>query len=626
MKNNFWRMWRHTWFRLLVIAVAFAAISGAVIGVRLYLEPNSPAAGTTQALLSELDENIFAWRKERQPASRLFSEIRSGTVSGVVIGNSLIFVKTKDGERYSVSDVKGVIAGRLLLENGKDGAEVFPLTATPEVSLDFGGMLAYLSNAVMLGLMFFLLKPLLDALFPVKVVRGGTDVSFKDVVGCHTAKEALFDIIQSTEMRKAYLKAGARPPKGVLLVGPPGTGKTLLAKALATECGLNFIAASGSDFTKSLVGAGVLAVRQLFKTARENAPCIVFIDEIDGIGARRQGGDSVVTENNRIINRFLVEMDGFDNSKGVYVIGATNFGASLDPAMLREGRFDRTVEITAPNHSERLELLQLYSSKLQLGEVDFNEVSRRCMGLSPAAIAAVINLAAIRAVRANSSTINQENLLKAIEIHRMGEVSSGGSSATEAVRRRVAVHEAGHAVVSVLLGLGKLEKVSMLPRGNALGVTMITPEEERRLVSQTQLEHEMQMLLAGRTAERLIFGDVSSGAADDLNRASEIALAMVTEYGMSESGLLSLRAIQSANISHTKVDPASAANALLMLAERHCTNILLEAKEQLEEVAGVVFQQEEVSGETVEEILAPVLMRLRGDAIAGMTQEVANHA
>ncbi|HGM8089287.1 TPA: AAA family ATPase [Pseudomonas aeruginosa] len=415
-------------------------------------------------------------------------------------------------------------------------------------------------------------------------------------------------------MRKAYQKAGAKPPKGVLLVGPPGTGKTLLAKALATECGLNFIAATGSDFTKPMVGAGVLAVRQLFRTARENAPCIVFIDEIDGIGARRQGGDAVETENNRIINRFLVEMDGFDNSKGVYVIGATNFGASLDPAMMREGRFDRTVEITAPNHLERLELLQLYSSKLNLGDVDLDEVSRRCMGLSPAAIAAVVNLAAIRSVRVGNSTINQENLLKAIEIHRMGEVSSGGACTTESVRRRVAVHEAGHAVATVLLDLGKLEKVSLLPRGNALGVTMITPEEERRLVSKTQLERELQMLLAGRLAERLILGDVSSGAADDLHRASEIALAMVTDYGMSPTSILSLKAVRSANVGHTKVDPVAAANELLMLAERDFSKILREAQDQLEEIADVVFEQEEVSGETVEQILAPVKKRLHGES------------
>ncbi|HGM7876970.1 TPA: AAA family ATPase [Pseudomonas aeruginosa] len=612
--HKFWRLWRHTWFKCTVIVAAAAAVYGGVIGFEHYSEPNTPVAGSTQALLSELDENSREWTKERQPASRLFSDLQDSKVSGVVIGSSMVFVKTKDSERYSVNDVKGVIGDRLLLENGKGGAEVFPLTTTPEVIINLSRILGQVGNVVLLGLLIFILKPLLETLFPVKVVRGGTDVSFKDVVGCHTAKEALFDIIQSTEMRKAYQKAGAKPPKGVLLVGPPGTGKTLLAKTLATECGLNFIAATGSDFTKPLVGAGVLAVRQLFKTARENAPCIVFIDEIDGIGARRQGGDAVETENNRIINRFLVEMDGFDNSKGVYVIGATNFGASLDPAMMREGRFDRTVEITAPNHQERLELLQLYSSKLNLGDVDLNEVSRRCMGLSPAAIAAVVNLAAIRSVRVGNSTINQENLLKAIEIHRMGEVSSGGACVSESVRRRVAVHEAGHAVATVLLDLGRLEKVSLLPRGNALGVTMITPEEERRLVSKTQLERELQMLLAGRLAERLILGDVSSGAADDLHRASEIALAMVADYGMSPISILSLKAIRSANIAQTKGDPVAAANELLMQAERDFSKILREAKEQLEEIADVVFEQEEVSGETVEQILAPVKKRLLGES------------
>lgn len=612
--HKFWRLWRHTWFKYTVIVAAVAGVYGGLTGFEHYSEPNTPVAGSTQALLSELNDNNYDWRKERQPASRLFTDLQDSKVSGVVIGNSMVFVKTKDSERYSVNDVKGVIGDRLLLENGKGGAEVFPLTTIPEGGINLGRILGYLGNVAMLGLLVFILKPLLETLFPVKVVRGGTDVSFKDVVGCHTAKEALFDIIQSTEMRKAYQKAGAKPPKGVLLVGPPGTGKTLLAKALATECGLNFIAVTGSDFTKPLVGAGVLAVRQLFKTARENAPCIVFIDEIDGIGARRQGGDALDTENNRIINRFLVEMDGFDNSKGVYVIGATNFGASLDPAMMREGRFDRTVEISAPNHHERLELLRLYSSKLNLGEVDLDEISRRCMGLSPAAIAAIVNLAAIRSVRVGVSAINQENLLKAIEIHRMGEVSNGGACASDSVRRRVAVHEAGHAVATVLFDLGKLEKVSLLPRGNALGVTMITPKEERRLVGKTQLEREMQMLLAGREAERLILGDVSSGAADDLHRASEIALAMVTDYGMSPTSIVSLKAIRSASIAMTKLDPVAAANDLLMLAERDISKLLREVKVELEEITDVVFEEEEVSGETVEMILASTKKRLLGES------------
>ncbi|HGM8089601.1 TPA: hypothetical protein ACKP9S_006018 [Pseudomonas aeruginosa] len=190
--HKFWRLWRHTWFKYTVIVAAAAAVYGAVIGFEHYLEPNTPVAGSTQALLSELDENSTEWRKERQPASRLFSDLKDNKVSGVVIGSSLVFVKTKDSERYSVTDVKGVIGDRLLLENGKSGAEVFPLTTTPEGFINLSRILYDLGNVVMLGLLIFILKPLLETLFPVKVVRGGTDVSFKDVVGCHTAKEALF--------------------------------------------------------------------------------------------------------------------------------------------------------------------------------------------------------------------------------------------------------------------------------------------------------------------------------------------------------------------------------------------------------------------------------------------------
>ncbi|HBP6530829.1 TPA: AAA family ATPase [Pseudomonas aeruginosa] len=603
-------MWRHAWFRHALIAMAIIAAFGGIKGLEYYHAPNTPLPGSTQALLSELDENGHEWRKELQPVSRLFADLKSEKVSGVVVGDSSIFVKTGSGERYSVSDSKGLIGERLVADYGKDGSGNFPLTTPPQGGVDLFGLFGHLVNALFVVVFLLFVKPLLETFFPFKVQRGGTDVSFKDVVGCHSAKEALFDIIQSTEMRRAYQKAGATPPKGVLMVGPPGTGKTLLAKALATECGLNFIAVSGSDFTKPFVGAGVLAVRQLFKTARDNAPCIVFIDEIDGIGARRQGGDSVDAENNRIINRFLVEMDGFDNSKGVYIIGATNFGSSLDPAMMREGRFDRTVEVSPPNHSERMELLTLYTSKLNnLEAVDFEEVSRRCMGMTPAAIAAVVNLAAIRSVRSGTPVINQEHMLKAIETHRMGEVAQGGACGTESVRRRVAVHEAGHAVASVLLNMGKLEKVSLLPRGSALGVTMITPEEERRLVSQTQLEHQLQMLLAGRVAERLVLGDVSSGAADDLNRASEIALSMVTDYGMSSTGLVSFRAIRSANIVVTKVDPVVAANVLMMKAEENCTKILRACEKQLKEIADAVFENEEIAGDVVVQILEPVLDR-----------------
>lgn len=608
MINEFWRLWRRQWFKRTVISVAVIVVALSLKAWSVYQAPNEPAPGSTQALLVELDEQGHKWQKETQPVSQLFADLQDGKVEGVVLGQTRVYVKTQAGQRYSVSDAKGLVSERLVNEFAKEGSAPFPLTSVPLSGFDLGRLVGIVFNTLLVGLIAYMVIPLLKTLLPFDVHRGGTDLTFNDVVGCHGAKEALLDIIQASEMRRAYRDAGARPPKGVLLVGPPGVGKTQLAKALATECGMNFISATGSDFTKSIVGQGVMTVRQLFNTARRNTPCIVFIDEMDGIGKRTQGGDAVATENNRIINRMLVEMDGFSSTEGIYVIGATNFIGSVDPAMLREGRFDRIVEIAPPNNDERLELLELYTGKLNnLGLMNLDDVSRRCIGLTPAAIAAVVNLAAVRSVRAGSRTITQEHLLQAIETHRIGEVRVGAYAMTDEVRRRVSIHEAGHAVANVLLGLGQLEKVSLLPRGQALGVTLVTPAEDRRLVTRTQLEREMQMLLAGRVAERIVLGDESSGAADDLHRATEIAIAMAAEFGMAGMGqMASARALRAASIPLSAEQMVKSANRLLEAADCACEKMLVEIKPALLQIAESLNEKEEILGEEVEGILALV--------------------
>ncbi len=368
------------------------------------------------------------------------------------------------------------------------------------------------------------------------VAEGTTGVMFSDVAGADESKAELEEVVDFLKRPERYQEIGGRIPKGVLLVGPPGTGKTLLARAVAGEAGVPFFRLSGADFVEMFVGVGASRVRDLFKKAREKAPSIVFIDELDAIGKSRAASVSTNDEREQTLNQLLVEMDGFDAREGVIIIAATNRPEILDPALLRPGRFDRQVLVDKPDLKGREAILRIHSRSVKLDpEVDLNRVARGTAGLAGADLANIVNEAALTAVRGGRTRVSQEDFSEAIE-KTMAGLSKKNRVLNDDERKIVAYHEVGHALAAKLSdGADPVEKISIVPRGlAALGYTLQLPQEDRFLLRERELLGRIDVLLGGRAAEELVFGEVSTGAANDLTRASEIARKMVTDYGMSE--------------------------------------------------------------------------------------------
>ena len=368
--------------------------------------------------------------------------------------------------------------------------------------------------------------------------EGEITVRFDDVAGVEEAKEELQEVVEFLKSPEKFVAIGARIPKGVLLVGPPGTGKTLLAKAVAGEAGVAFFSLSGSEFVEMFVGVGAARVRDLFETAKAAAPCIVFIDELDALG-RSRGANVLGTneEREQTLNQLLVEMDGFETNKGVILLAATNRPEVLDAALLRPGRFDRQVLVDRPDRAGRAAILRVHARKVQVGtDVDMDEIAARTPGFAGADLANIVNEAALLAARRNKAAVTRAELDEAIE-----RVSAGLERKSRIIppeeRRRVAYHEVGHALVGHLLpGGSRVAKISIVPRGMAaLGYTMKLPTEDRFLMTAGELKAQLAGLLGGRVAEQIVFGEVSTGAGNDLQRATELARAMVVDYGMSDA-------------------------------------------------------------------------------------------
>ena len=435
------------------------------------------------------------------------------------------------------------------------------------------------------------------------------ETQFEDVIGSHEAKAALNRVKAFMHDPRHYAKLGASAPRGVLLVGPPGTGKTLLAKALAGESKANFIAVDGSYFTAMFYGAGVSKVKDLFKLARKNAPCVLFIDEIDGIGKRTQGGQGggAESELNRIINRVLVEMDGFEPMDNVVVVAATNHENNIDEAMRRPGRFDMLVRLGLPTLPDRQRLFERYIGKLTHdGSADPALLARMTAGMSPAEIANTVNKAASTAAEAGAPQVTSEHFLRAIETHQLGgEVSAIKSLLTDATRTRLAYHEAGHALVAHALGVGAVERVTIEPRGPALGVTYITRDTEDPLYQQAELSGRLAMMLGGREAELLVLDSVSSGASDDLKRASELAINMVGSLGFSKTfGLLSVAGVPKELLGpDIQAAVLHEARALLEQAQGRCQHLLSARRAQLEALAQALLSHEVLAGEQLRQLL-----------------------
>ena len=365
-------------------------------------------------------------------------------------------------------------------------------------------------------------------------------VRFSDVAGCDAEKAEMVEIVDYLKDPKKFTKFGAKLPKGILLVGSPGTGKTLLAKAVAGEAGVPFYSISGSDFVEMFVGVGAGRVRDMFKNAKQTAPCLIFIDEIDAVGRQRGAGlGGGNDEREQTLNQLLVEMDGFEDNSGIIVIAATNREDVLDPALLRAGRFDRTITVGLPDKKGREAIMKVHARNKKLASnIDFGQIAKRTVGFSGADLENILNEAAILAVREGGTEITLKNIDEAID-RRIAGPAKKGSAMSEKERRAVAYHEAGHAIIGLKLeNSDKVQKITIVPRGRTGGHVLMTPEDDRFLMTEKELKSRIAGYLGGRTSEEIFFGDVSTGASNDIEVATRIARSMVTEYGMSSLGLV----------------------------------------------------------------------------------------
>ncbi len=468
-------------------------------------------------------------------------------------------------------------------------------------------------------------------------IQKETGVTFKDVAGQDEAKESVVELVDFLHNPGKYAEIGAKLPKGALLVGPPGTGKTLLAKAVAGEAKVPFFSLSGSDFVELYVGVGASRVRDLFKQAEENAPCIIFIDEIDSIGKSRDskygGGND---EREQTLNALLAEMDGFDSSKGILILAATNRPEVLDPALLRPGRFDRRVIVDTPDLQGRLETLKVHSKDVKMDEtVNLEEIALATSGAVGSDLANMINEAAINAVKAGRKAISQADLFEAVEVVIAGKEKKNKILGAEE-KKIVAYHEVGHALVTAIeKDAEPVQKITIVPRTmGSLGYVMTVPEEEKYLMSQSELEARLVMLLAGRAAEEIVFDSVTTGASNDMEKATKIAKSMIAMYGMSEKfGLMSLEQVENQYLGRSTSLNCSEKTASqieeeikILLKEKYeeAKRILTENRDKLDKIAEYLYEKETITGKQFMEIYHQCQAEEAGQQDAGETVEQQN--
>lgn len=443
-------------------------------------------------------------------------------------------------------------------------------------------------------------------------------VTFKDVAGCDEAKEELMDIVDYLKNPDKYKTLGGVLPKGVLLYGAPGTGKTLLARAVAGEAGVNFFSASGSEFVEMFVGVGAARVRDLFERAKKNAPAIIFIDELDAVGRHRFAGiGGGHDEREQTLNQLLIELDGFEVKEGIILIAATNRPDVLDPALLRPGRFDRRIHVPIPDLKGRYEILKVHAAKIKLSpSVDLNVVAQRTPGFAGADLANIINEAAIIAAKKNKSEVEFSDIEEAIEKHIAGPQRKS-RIISEKEKKIIAYHEAGHALVAKMIdGCDPVHKISIIPRGPALGYTLQLPQEDKYLLSKNEILSKLSVLLAGRATEEVIFGEITTGAQDDLSKATAYAQKMVMEYGMSDKiGPLSLRKDEHeiflgrdlVKQHHYSDETAKNIDEEIKRIVNECysraKSIVIENKIILDKIVSVLLEKETISGEELNLII-----------------------
>ena len=447
-------------------------------------------------------------------------------------------------------------------------------------------------------------------------VKSAEGIRFSDVAGEDEAKENLTEVVNYLHDPSKYQEIGASMPKGILLVGPPGTGKTMLAKAVAGEANVPFFSMSGSEFVEMFVGMGASKVRDLFKQAKEKAPCIVFIDEIDAIGQKRSGGQyGGNDEREQTLNQLLTEMDGFEGNNGVIILAATNRPESLDPALTRPGRFDRRVPVELPDLKGREAILQVHAKKIKVAEdVDFNKIARMASGTSGAELANIVNEAALRAVRDGRRFATQADLEESIEVVIAG-YQKKNAIMTDEEKKIVSYHEIGHALVAAMqTHSAPVQKITIVPRtSGALGYTMQVEEGNHYLMSKAEMENKIATLTGGRAAEEVVFHSVTTGASNDIEQATKLARAMITRYGMSDD--FDMVALETVNNQYLGGDASLACSAetqtkidqrvveLVKKQHEKAVNILTENRAKLDELAQYLYEKETITGEEFMHIL-----------------------
>ena len=556
--------------------------------------------------------------------------LKEGEIDTAKISGNRIYLTPKTSstklsrfiQYYTVRIPDSELAERLLDSNGVHVVAEDTSTSASILNFLMGWVLP---SALMIGLLYMMYSRMggggmmgVGKSNAKVYVQKETGVTFADVAGEDEAKESLVEIVDFLHNPQKYSKIGAKLPKGALLVGPPGTGKTLLAKAVAGEAHVPFYSLSGSDFVEMFVGVGASRVRDLFKQAQQSAPCIIFIDEIDAIGRSRDSRLGGNDEREQTLNQLLSEMDGFDSSKGLLVLGATNRPEILDPALLRPGRFDRRVIVDKPDLKGRVNILKVHSKDVRLDEtVDFEEIALATSGAVGADLANMMNEAAINAVKNGRQAVSQKDLFEAVELVLVGKEKKDRILSKEE-RRIVSYHEVGHALVTALQKDAEpVQKITIVPRTmGALGYVMQVPEEEKYLNTKKELQAMLVVSLAGRAAEELVFDTVTTGAANDIEQATRIARAMVTQYGMSEKfGLMGLETQENQYLTGRTVLNCGDATAaeidtevMKMLKEAYAEakRLLSENRDAMDQIAAFLIEKETITGKEFMKIFREV--------------------
>ena len=566
-----------------------------------------------EAQIEQVDYSTFMQAIEEQKIDHV--EVQS---------NQIVFTEKEDAKKYKT----GLMNDPTLAERlDKSGA-----TFTQDIKEEASPLLSFFLTWILPILIFFaigqyLSRKLFDRVGGNSMMFGGSGnqakiyvpssegIHFSDVAGEDEAKENLSEIVDYLHNSEKYSAIGAAMPKGVLLVGPPGTGKTMLAKAVAGEASVPFFSIAGSEFVEMFVGMGASKVRDLFKQAKEKAPCIVFIDEIDAIGQKRSGNLMGNDEREQTLNQLLTEMDGFQGNTGVIILAATNRPDSLDPALLRPGRFDRRVPVELPDLKGREEILVVHGKKVKLDtNVNFHNIARMAAGASGAELANIINEGALRAVRSGRSTVTQTDLEESVEVVIAG-YQKKNAILSDKEKHTVAYHEIGHALVAALQShTAPVQKITIIPRtSGALGYTMQVEEQDKYIVTREELEQKIATFTGGRAAEEVKFGQVSTGAVNDIEQATKLARAMITRYGMSEEfGMVAMETINNRYLGGDATLACSAATQEqidkrvvdLVRRQHDKAKALLEGnREKLDELAAYLYEKESITGDEFMRIL-----------------------